>query len=462
MADVRLPGSCLGVPIDHRLEPLLGTRLATPDPFVSPGGHARAIESYGRCLQNNGEDISDKEAKFAKWLAMPETKGGVVIVLQQPAEHQRYFSDHHQTVKDCDTLDAVDEEELNEAYAIFLEMIQQKQPDVVFCCYRSPHSTKYKGFQCIGIGRTRDYRVTVQGQRYTCVNGFHPSYALNYLEDKSALRSLFIIEAMQAFRRANGTWKRSPWMTDVRENCTAIVRKDIEDKQDQPRWTKHDFQRERFQIYMDYVTRMLDSLKSGAYDDMTNDDLYDLILKERYNVLFPNCLLILVKIIKFLDRGGDRLQDKGFEQLRQREERDIRDLRRNVEKRCNEFLRSLRAARAPFQVERGGKGLFTSAGLNKSLLRLGPFKHQSGFQYNLRLSFLSLVRILNGAYTCQGRMVYDIDRNELARAFRLAAGHLEWGMAQHAGSTRRRASEEDLAISSRFNLLTIGGSPQTD
>lgn len=33
----------------------------------------------------------------------------VVIVLQQPAEHQHYFSHHHQTVKDCDTLDAVHE-----------------------------------------------------------------------------------------------------------------------------------------------------------------------------------------------------------------------------------------------------------------------------------------------------------------------------------------------------------------
>jgi hypothetical protein len=188
---------------------------------------------------------------------MPETKGGVVIVLRQPAEHQRYFSDHHQTVKDCDTLHAVDEvckavtgcgleriscfdafpfhkipvnenldkyeEELDEAYAIFLDMIQQKQPDVVFCCYRSPHPTKYKDFQCIGIGRTFDSQVTVQGQCYTCVNGFHPSYALNYLEDKSALRSLFIIEATQAFRRAKRTWREGTWMTDVRKNCAAIV-----------------------------------------------------------------------------------------------------------------------------------------------------------------------------------------------------------------------------------------------
>jgi hypothetical protein len=205
---------------------------------------------------------------------------------------------------------------------------------------------------------------------------------------------------------------------------------------------------------------MLDSLKSDAYNDMTNDELYGLVLEKRYNLLFPNCLLVLVKIINFEDHRGDRLQDKGFAQLRQREERDVRDLRRNVEKRCDEFMRSLCAAGAPFQVEKGGKGLFTSAGLNKSLLPIGPFTHQSGFHYNLRLSFLNLVYILNSAYTYQGRDVYDIDRNELARAFRLAAGHLEWALAQHVASTQRRVQEEDLAISSPFNLLTINISPQ--
>lgn len=208
------------------------------------------------------------------------------------------------------------------------------------------------------------------------------------------------------------------------------------------------------------ITRILNSLKSGAYDDMTNDELYDLVLEKRYNVLLPNCLLLLVKIIDFEDRGGDRLQDKGFVQLRQREERDVRDLRRNVEKRCDEFLRSLRTAGAPFQVEKGGRGLFTSAGLNKSLLPLGPFTHQSGFHYNLRLSFLNLVRILNGAYTYQGRDIYDIDRNELVRAFRLAAGYLEWALARHTASALRGSSVEDLAISSRFNSLTIDSSPQ--
>jgi hypothetical protein len=91
---------------------------------------------------------------------------------------------------------------------------------------------------------------------------------------------------------------------------------------------------------------------------------------------------------------------------------------------------------------------------------LGPFYVPVWVPLQLRLSSLDLVHVLNGAYTYQGRDIYDADRNELAPAFRLAASHLEWALAQHAASTRRRTSEEDLAILSPFNLLTINSSPQ--
>jgi hypothetical protein len=211
---------------------------------------------------------------------------------------------------------------------------------------------------------------------------------------------------------------------------------------------------------MDSIASILDSLKSGTYDDMTNDELYGLVLENRYNVLLPNCLLLLVKIINFEDHGRRRLQDRGFTRVLQREERDMRDLRRNVERRCDEFLRSLRAAETPFQVERGGNGLFTSVGLNRSLLSLRPSTYFSGFHHNLRLSFLNLVTNLNGAYTYQGRDIYDIDRNELARAFRTTACHFEWALAQHVASTRIRVPEEDLAILSGLNSLKINNNPQ--
>ena len=206
--------------------------------------------------------------------------------------------------------------------------------------------------------------------------------------------------------------------------------------------------------------RMLESVKSGALDGMTNDELWDLISEERLNTIIPNCLLLLLKIINFEDRGAARLRDKGFANLSQREERDVRHLRRNAKERCEELLHSLRAASAPLQVEKGGRGLFASAGSNMSFLPLVPSAQQTGLHYNLRLSLLKLVQTLNGAFTYRGRGDYDADRNELARAFRLAAGHLEWALAQHAASTRTRAPEADLAISSQLSLLTISSSPR--
>lgn len=211
---------------------------------------------------------------------------------------------------------------------------------------------------------------------------------------------------------------------------------------------------------MELVTRVLDSLKSGAYDDMTNDELYDLILDQRYNILLPNCLLLLVKIIDFEDRKGDRLQDKGFTRLHQQEERDVRDLRRNVEKRCEEFMHSLCPAGAYFQAEKGGIGVLTSAGLEKILLPLLPFTNHFRLQKLFRLSFLGLVKDLNSAFTYRSKGLYGIARNELAQAFRRAAGRLEWALAQHVASKQSRVPEENLEILSPFKSLAINSSPQ--
>lgn len=193
---------------------------------------------------------------------------------------------------------------------------------------------------------------------------------------------------------------------------------------------------------------------------MTNDELYHFVLENRYNTIFSDCLLLLDKTINFEAHRGVRLEEKGFPQLRQKEERDVRNLRRGVEKRCDEFLRSLRAAGALFQVERGGKGLFTSAGLGESLKPLRIFSKQSGFHYSLRKVFFNLVCTLNSAYTYKSGGVYDIDKDQLAQAFELAATHLEWAMAKHVASIRRRASEEVLEITSQLNRVKLDSSPQ--
>lgn len=136
----------------------------------------------------------------------------------------------------------------------------------------------------------------------------------------------------------------------------------------------------------------------------------------------------------------------------------MRNLRRNVENRCYEFLCSLHPAGAPVHVGKEQKGLFSSAELTKILLPLGPFTHPSGFQHNLRLSYVNLVTVLNGAYTHRGESRFD--RSELTRAFSQAAGYFEWSLAQHAASVLRQVPEEELAISSQLSSLTINSSPQ--
>jgi hypothetical protein len=191
---------------------------------------------------------------------------------------------------------------------------------------------------------------------------------------------------------------------------------------------------------------------------MTSDELYTFAVQRRYNLVLSNCYLVIATIINFEDHRSRRFQEKGFSNRDQKMERAIRALRRNVEKECEEFLRGLHAGE-PFQVVKGVRGIFTSSSLNKILLYVGPRSHHSGLHYNLRHSFRTLVNMLNGAFTSRGGANYDIDRDELARAFQSGAGFVEWALAQHVASTGGRALEGDLSISAQLGSMTINNSP---
>jgi hypothetical protein len=245
---------CMGIPLHHQQKLLLDTTFDLTHSITSIGNHVHEVQNYGQRRQTARGDVSYNEIEFTKWLASPDTKDGVLFVLLQPAEYQAYYEDHQWSAKDCITLNAVDEvcraitgkglentscfdafpyqkvpvrkcledseDELDEAYAIFLKMVEEKQPDIIFCCYRSPHRTKFKEFESVGVGRTRNQPVIFRGHEYTCVNGFHPSYAMNYLSDRSILRKLFIAEATQAFYRANESWIEPPWIKKLRLDCS--------------------------------------------------------------------------------------------------------------------------------------------------------------------------------------------------------------------------------------------------
>ena len=249
MAESALQNHCLHIPTDHRLRSLLRPDPPTPDAYTGCGKHALILERYGRDLR-----ISLPEIQHAKTLAKPETKGGVLVLLQQPAHNQQYDGrDFDTIIQECETLRAVDNVlravvgsslketscfdafpfqkvpvptrsetgyfEYDEAYNVCREMTQQKQPDVVLCCYQSPDTTKFNLLYSLGVGKMRTYDVRLGDRLCKPVNAFHPSYAVNYNKSESCFRSLYMLEALQAFHKVNGTWTEREWMSQLRSFC---------------------------------------------------------------------------------------------------------------------------------------------------------------------------------------------------------------------------------------------------
>ena len=237
---------CIGIPVDHRFGKLPVSRLREDVPRWI-GNHAQIIEGYGRTHRRNP---SIQERNFAKWLSLPETKGGVLIVLQQPAEFQQYFDDHATTVERCASLKAINDvcktmtghdlaqvscfdafpfqtslwnkmppytrdEQFDEAYETFLMMVSAKEPDLILCCYQSPHDTKYTLFQSRGVRSCENFRARLDGREYFCVNGFHPGYAINHNKTSSVLRNLLTAKISHAFCLADGSNRLDTLVVDL-------------------------------------------------------------------------------------------------------------------------------------------------------------------------------------------------------------------------------------------------------
>jgi hypothetical protein len=248
------PNHCLDIPIDHRLRSLLQPYQRDSHPCAAK--HAKILEKYGKALLNSRKDISGAEIQFNKTLAMPETKGGVLILLQQPASNQLYDGlDFDTIVQQCETLRAVDNvlrtvvgSSLKEtscfdafpfqkvpiskksmtgnstyevAYQIFEKMIHEKQPDVVLCCYQSPDPAKFNMPQSLGVGKTLSSKERFGDRICIPVNAFHPSYAINYNRSESCFRTLYILQALLAYHVCNGTEKEREWMRPLRLLCQA-------------------------------------------------------------------------------------------------------------------------------------------------------------------------------------------------------------------------------------------------
>lgn len=125
------------------------------------------------------------------------------------------------------------------------QIVLHKEPDVLLCAGRIwlPKGSKASKKRwdtdklesiCVGqkFGSTRGQPVTVrihhEEQRAFVtvrrVNGFHPSYAMNYNPHVSRLRQLQILVGVETCGTLRGDWEEKEWMGELRsQDLTGVI-----------------------------------------------------------------------------------------------------------------------------------------------------------------------------------------------------------------------------------------------
>ncbi|RYO81428.1 hypothetical protein DL764_009768 [Monosporascus ibericus] len=316
---------CNGIPVDHRLKRFLPSAKQKHSHGV--GKHAEIIETFGNTMVRDNRTTPTKhEAGFAAWLAKPDMTGGLVIALQQPAKSQVFTADVEWVRDECDTLAYLDKSlafvngpgglkttsvfdafpfiteqisskelsnEAKRAYNTFISMVEAKEPEVLFACWRI-HGQDDLSFSGKGPGKTNQvHSLTLpNGHVVRVVNGFHPSYVANYCPNESCFRRLFAMELCKALCELNTAWQEDNWMDDLRRTCrerTLQLMKekgrDGEQLNTEPgrelRGTKADNTAKKYRAYTKSFDNSLKSLKqifdymvSSAYTSQSSWDLY--------------------------------------------------------------------------------------------------------------------------------------------------------------------------------------------
>jgi hypothetical protein len=257
---------CLGIAIDHRIR-----RLIEPVeyfPLEEAGNHISILDARGQRL---GKPRAERAVTTE--FAGPEAIGGIAVVLQQPRHNHPFESGARAVIEDCATLRTLEEvfsvvsgrklkllrdisvfdllpyttdddwqhmnnEEKARAFKASQWAVSAKEPDVVLCVGRKFLPEKLRGLkddmwklESLGVGAVFPERypyITVKdidGSRIKIrrVNGFHPSYAMNYLPDHSSLRQLLILVVTQTCTvYSKASWKEEDWMKTLRRNCSTL------------------------------------------------------------------------------------------------------------------------------------------------------------------------------------------------------------------------------------------------
>lgn len=257
---------CLGVAIDHRIR-----RLIQPTRNFS----SEYTKSHLSILKTEGKirGLSAAERAVTVELAGPSSKGGIAVVLQQPRDDHPFEDGTKAVIEDCPTLCALEDvffvmsrrrlsllrdisvvdllpyttnddwegmstQEKNSTFQVSQWVIGAKEPDVVLCAGKKylPRNLGYlKGdmwkLESQGVGAVFSEKyphITVKDKdgsrvRVRRVNGFHPSYAINYLPEHSCLKQLlFLVVAQTCTAYNEDSWKEQMWMKTLREKCSKL------------------------------------------------------------------------------------------------------------------------------------------------------------------------------------------------------------------------------------------------
>ncbi|KAF2963610.1 hypothetical protein GQX73_g9971 [Xylaria multiplex] len=270
------PIICLDVAIDHRIKRLCKSTLQ-PQGVPEPSEHLSILHQHGIRLGRNAEEI-----KATTGLAGPATTGGILVTLKQPRYNHPFEKGLDAVIRDCESLSALDQlfeaascgtlslkrdvsvvdllpftpqrvetvppQALQDAFEASRLAICAKCPDVVLCAGRiwlpSEDGNRTAGtdnqdsfdmkdglqkLEAAGVGQPDRYdAVGLQGNNgelvtMSRVNGFHPSYAVNYLPEHTKLRQLLLLNVAKTCGLYRGDWQEVRWMDTLRGECFRLT-----------------------------------------------------------------------------------------------------------------------------------------------------------------------------------------------------------------------------------------------
>lgn len=269
MSDSDYGKVCLNVAVDHRIR-----RLYNPVQIDTsiPSSHVSRIKTRGATLL-----CTEDEIDVTAQLAGPATKGGIVVMLQQPRANHPFQKGIDAVIEGCDTLKAVDDifstvscntldirtnvavldllpfvsdeaysmpdDKLRDSFYASVGAICDKEPDVVVCAGRirtkkfASSKAEAIKLECIGVGKVFGARSTppIEARfrkpdggplKVPRVNASHPSHALHYNPHVSSFRQLLLLNGVEACARVRADdWDDEEWMVDLRSRSQATSNK---------------------------------------------------------------------------------------------------------------------------------------------------------------------------------------------------------------------------------------------